>query len=67
MQNDMKTDIKQKTKADSTYYYFKSTPADVAKNYVPQKINPEDKMPTQTARAPVKNTTGSTWNKMGTW
>jgi len=62
------TEAKSKSKADSTYYYFKSTPADVAKNYVPQKIDPNDAMPEQTPRPPVaENTTGSTWNKMGTW
>jgi len=60
-------EAKDKSKADSTYYYFKSTPAHIAKNYVPQKIDPNATMPKQTPRMPVENTQGSTWNRMGTW
>eukprot|EP00469_Lotharella_globosa_P007470 CAMPEP_0167784018 /NCGR_PEP_ID=MMETSP0111_2-20121227/7398_1 /TAXON_ID=91324 /ORGANISM="Lotharella globosa, Strain CCCM811" /LENGTH=194 /DNA_ID=CAMNT_0007675031 /DNA_START=85 /DNA_END=669 /DNA_ORIENTATION=+ len=63
----MASEAKEKSKADSTYYYFKSTPAHIAKNYVPKKIDPNAAMPTQTARAPVEQNTGSTWNKIGTW
>eukprot|EP00472_Partenskyella_glossopodia_P003623 CAMPEP_0197516456 /NCGR_PEP_ID=MMETSP1318-20131121/1336_1 /TAXON_ID=552666 /ORGANISM="Partenskyella glossopodia, Strain RCC365" /LENGTH=193 /DNA_ID=CAMNT_0043065211 /DNA_START=25 /DNA_END=606 /DNA_ORIENTATION=- len=58
---------KSKTKADSTYYFFKSTPAEIAKQYQPQRIDPDAAPPTQTARVAVNNSTGSTWNKMGTW
>mmetsp|Transcript_498 Transcript_498/g.550 ORF Transcript_498/g.550 Transcript_498/m.550 type:complete len:199 (+) Transcript_498:114-710(+) len=62
------TETKDKSKADSTYYYFKSTPAHIAKNYVPQKIDSNGVMPEQTPRLPVvENTQGSAWNRMGTW
>ena len=57
---------KDKTKADSQYYFFKSTPEDLAKNYVPKKIDPNAAPPLTTSRAPIK-TGGSKWNTIGTW
>ena len=43
----------EKSKADSSYYFFKSTDKDLAKQYAPRPIKPGQAIPLETPRLPL--------------
>jgi len=47
------------TMADSSYYFFKSTPKEQASRYAPQPIKPGDPVPLETPRVPLNSASQS--------
>jgi activator of HSP90 ATPase len=54
---------KVETKTDSSYYHFRSTDPELAKQYVPKKLD----APTPAAANPDSKSGPSAWNTGGTW
>jgi hypothetical protein len=54
-------DLNKPTGIKSSYYHFKSTPAEEAAKYAPKPIDPA------TVAQPKSANSGSTWNAAGTW